>query len=82
MRPLTYILLFVFVTCVLTMCGDPANAVSFKDHKTIELTETEAKTCGEEGGCVVVTNAFMEKMMAIFELLQRQAKEAKGKSCA
>lgn len=81
MRPLTYILLFVFLTCILTMCGDPANAVSY-DGRKIELTEQEAKTCGEEGGCVVVTNAFMEKMMAIFELLQRQAKEAKGKSCA
>lgn len=64
------------------MCGDPANAFSFKDGRIIELTEDEAQACSKEGGCVVMSNAYIEQIIAIIESLQKQAKEAKGKSCA
>lgn len=77
MRPLTYILLFVLLTCVFTLVG----AATLND-KSIELTPEEVKACKEEGGCAVVSNAFLEKVLSYIELLQRQAKEAKGKSCA
>lgn len=77
MRPLTYILLFIFLTCVFTLVG----AATIKGD-TIELTPAEMQACKEQVGCTAVSNEFLEKVLAYIELLQRQAKEAKGKSCA
>lgn len=77
MRPLTYILLFIFMTCGFTLAG----AVTVTG-RTIELTEAEAKACADEGGCVIMSNAYIEQIVAVIELLQRQAKGAKDKSCA
>lgn len=81
MRPLTYILLFVFVTCVLTMCGDPANAVSFKPPNMIEMNETEMKLCEEQGGRVLITQDAIDEAVAKIELLERQLKAEKSKRC-
>lgn len=81
MRPLTYILLFVFLVCILTMCGDPANAVSVKDGRTIELTEADAEICSKEGGCILITQAAYRTYLLEIERLNRAIKEEKSKLC-
>lgn len=77
MRPLTYILLFVFLTCVFTLVG----AATLKGQ-TIELTPEEAATCEAEGGCMILTRKSATQLLELINHLEKQAKEAKGKSCA
>lgn len=72
MRPLTWIL-----ALCLFLIASIAFAVSVAGPRTLELTEAEAKACANEGGCVVVTNAFLERVSEFIESLQRKV----GKSC-
>lgn len=65
MRPLTYILLFVLLTCIFTLVG-----AATKDGNTVTMTAEEAEQCDKEGGCVMVTNAFMQKVIAHIHSLQ------------
>ena len=45
--------------------------------RTIELTEAESATCEKEGGCVVVTNAFLVGIVNHIENIQKKL----NKSC-
>ena len=73
MRPLTYILLFVLLTCVFTVVG-----AATREGNTIALSEKESADCEREGGCTVVTNAFVVKMIEQIHYLNSKI----GKSCA
>lgn len=81
MRPLTYILLFIFLTCVLTMCGDPANAFNVIGPRSIEFTEEEIEECKQRGGCRFITQDEIDEAVAKIELLERQLKAEKSKRC-
>ena len=77
MRPLTYILLFVLLTCVFTMVG----AVTVTGPRSIELSESEAETCAREGGCVLVTSDAITNLVNQIDKLERQLKAEKSKLC-
>lgn len=76
MRPLTYILAAVFLFVAFSVFA------ATKTGRTIELTAEEEKQCEAEGGCILISKDSITQIISLIELLQRQAKEAKGKSCA
>lgn len=83
MKPQTFILIFfVLVLIFSTIVRNEAEAFEFLNPKTIQLTDEEVKICGEQGGCFVITHKAAEELFTVLTLLQRQAKGAKGKSCA
>lgn len=73
MRPLTYILLFVFLTCIFTLVG-----AATQQGNTITLSAAESADCEKEGGCTVVTSAFLLRMIEQIHYLNSKI----GKSCA
>lgn len=72
---------FALLFCVFVLIST-ADAFEFLNPKTIQLTDAEAKLCADQGGCFVATQEALMKLLAHIELLERQAKETKGKSCA
>lgn len=67
MRPLTYILVFVFLTCVFTLTGQAASV----SGNTITLSDDEMVKCAN--GCILITKEALDE-------LQRRAK-AKNLIC-
>lgn len=74
MRPLTFMLLLIFMAVVYSATA------AVLDDKTITLSDDEAKAC--KAGCLVITKESAETLLNYIELLKRQVQEAKGKSCA
>lgn len=76
MRPLTFILLFVLLTCVFTLAG----AVTIKGN-TIEFTDEDIAECIAHGGCRIITQSAIDEALAEIELLKRQLQAEKSKRC-
>ena len=72
MRPLTYILLFVLLTCIFTMVG-----AATIDGNTITLSPEESAQCEKGGGCIVVSNLYLELILDVIDNMQSRL----DKSC-
>lgn len=79
MRPLTYILLFIFVTCIFTLVG------AAEPGATPEETE---KKCAAGGGCVLITHENLKAVVElitvqemVIEELKKQLRKEKSKEC-
>lgn len=77
MRPLTFILLLIFLSVVYSVAG----AITITGPRTIEFSEDETVTCNKEGGCRVITNDAFDALTGKVEELRRLLKEEKSKIC-
>lgn len=77
MRPLTYILLFVMLTCLFTVVG----AAQIKGQ-TIELSAEEVKACEAEGECRLITGKAYGVLIGELERLYRVIAAMKKEQCA
>lgn len=82
MRPSTYILLFFLLVLIFSTIVKNEAEAGTEPTIPIDVPVSVAERCIAEGGCSLITQAEAEKLFAYIALLERQAKEAKGKSCA